>query len=138
MVPPATPLGWDLPYAKSRALPAGAIDSESGTLVVRTRGQAYSQAEFARVPIRAANGAEVLLGDVAQIKDGFEEGDKRATFAARLNKSAAWSLDCAAEKSCEFALASGPHRCSSSSSADSVVFAFFRPNEMIARRVGVS
>lgn len=61
-------------------LPAGAIDSEGGTLVVRTRGQAYTQAEFARVPIRSVDGAEVLLGDVAQIKDGFEEGDKQVEF----------------------------------------------------------
>lgn len=64
-------------------LPAGAIDSESGTFVVRTRGQAYSQTEFAKIPIRAANGAEVLLGDVATIHDGFEEGDKRVEFNGR-------------------------------------------------------
>ena len=61
-------------------LPAGAIDSESGTWIVRTRGQAYSEAEFAKIPIRAAHGAEVQLGDVAQIRDGFEEGDKRVEF----------------------------------------------------------
>ncbi|MEM9660008.1 MAG: efflux RND transporter permease subunit, partial [Planctomycetota bacterium] len=34
-------------------LPAGAIDSESGTFIVRTRGQAYSEREFAKVPIRS-------------------------------------------------------------------------------------
>ncbi|MGY8689254.1 MAG: efflux RND transporter permease subunit, partial [Verrucomicrobiales bacterium] len=43
-------------------LPAGSIDSSSGTLTVRTRGQAYAPAEFEKIPIRAANGAEVLLG----------------------------------------------------------------------------
>jgi multidrug efflux pump subunit AcrB len=61
-------------------LPAGAIDSQSGTLVVRTRGQAYTEDEFARIPLRAAHGAEVRLGDVARIHDGFEEGDKRVEF----------------------------------------------------------
>ncbi len=61
-------------------LPAGAIDSESGMLIVRTRGQAYSEAEFAKIPIRAANGAEVLLGDVARVIDGFEEGVKQVEF----------------------------------------------------------
>lgn len=61
-------------------LPAGAIDSQSGTLIVRTRGQAYTEREFAKIPIRAANGAEVLLGEVAHIRDGFEEGDKRVEF----------------------------------------------------------
>ena len=61
-------------------LPAGAIDSESGTFIVRTRGQAYSEAEFAKIPIRAANGSEVLIGEVAQIRDGFEEGEKFVEF----------------------------------------------------------
>lgn len=61
-------------------LPAGAIDSQSGTLIVRTRGQAYNEEEFARIPIRAAHGAEVRLGDVAWIHDDFEEGDKRVEF----------------------------------------------------------
>ena len=61
-------------------LPAGAIDSESGTYVVRTRGQAYSVDDFARIPIRSANGAEVLLGEIATIHDGFEEGEKRVEF----------------------------------------------------------
>jgi len=61
-------------------LPAGSIDSQSGMLIVRTRGQAYSETEFAKIPVRAANGSEVLLGDVAHIRDGFEEGIKRIEF----------------------------------------------------------
>lgn len=54
-------------------LPAGSIDSTSGSLTVRTSGQAYTQTEFENIPIRARNGAELLLGDVAKVKDGFEE-----------------------------------------------------------------
>jgi len=61
-------------------LPAGAIRSTSGTLMVRTRGQAYYQAEFEKIPLRAANGAELLLGDVATVIDGFEEGEKLVEF----------------------------------------------------------
>lgn len=61
-------------------LPAGAIDSASGTFIIRTRGQAYSEKEFSEVPIRAANGADLLLGDVATITDGFEEGEKVVEF----------------------------------------------------------
>ena len=61
-------------------LPAGSIQSESGSLVVRTRGQAYNKEQFSKIPIRAANGAEVLLGEVALIKDGFEEGDRKVEF----------------------------------------------------------
>ncbi|MEE8326601.1 MAG: efflux RND transporter permease subunit, partial [candidate division NC10 bacterium] len=61
-------------------LPAGAIRSSSGTLIVRTRGQAYTQKEFEKIPLRAANGAELLLGDVATVNDGFEEGEKVVEF----------------------------------------------------------
>ncbi len=61
-------------------LPAGAIDSPSGTFIVRTRGQAYSAQEFANIPIRSNNGSEVRLGEVARIVDGFEEGEKRVEF----------------------------------------------------------
>ncbi len=61
-------------------LPAGSIQSESGSLVVRTRGQAYNKADFSKIPVRASNGAEVLLGEVAEVKDGFEEGEKTVEF----------------------------------------------------------
>ena len=62
-------------------------------------------------------------------------GDRRTVLAASANRIAACSRDCAAEYSCEFGRASGPHRCSSSRKALSAVFAFFRPNDTIARRV---
>ena len=61
-------------------LPAGSIDSESGSLVVRTRGQAYTKEEFERIPVRAANGSEVQLGEIATVSDGFEEGNKVVEF----------------------------------------------------------
>ncbi len=61
-------------------LPAGSIDSPSGTFIVRTRGQAYAAQDFAQIPIRSNNGSQVRLGDVATIDDGFEQGDKRVEF----------------------------------------------------------
>ena len=61
-------------------LPAGEIDSKSGTFTIRTKGQAYTERDFATIPIRAANGAEVLMGEVAEIRDGFEEGEKLVEF----------------------------------------------------------
>lgn len=61
-------------------MPAGAIDSDSGTFIIRTKGQAYFENDFENIPIRAASGAEVKLGDVARVLDGFEEGSKRVEF----------------------------------------------------------
>ncbi|EAQ78929.1 efflux RND transporter permease subunit [Blastopirellula marina] len=64
-------------------LPAGSIESPSGTFIIRTRGQAYSEQEFGNTPILAGNGADVLLGEVATINDGFEEGEKIVEFNGR-------------------------------------------------------
>lgn len=61
-------------------LPAGAIESDGGTYIVRTRGQAFTAADFAKIPIRADSGSEVLLGEVAEIIDGFEEDEKTVEF----------------------------------------------------------
>ena len=61
-------------------LPAGSIQSDSGNLVVRTRGQAYTVEEFSRIPLRAGKGADLLVGDVATITDGLREGDKTVEF----------------------------------------------------------
>ena len=61
-------------------LPAGAIHSTSGTLIVRTRGQAYTQEEFEKISVRASNGAELLLGEIATVNDGFVEGDTVVEF----------------------------------------------------------
>lgn len=61
-------------------LPAGSIDSESGMFVVRTLGQAYSEQDFASIPIRSTDGATLLLGDVAEIEDGFEGTERQVIF----------------------------------------------------------
>ena len=61
-------------------LPAGAIQSASGTLVVRTRGQAYTREQFEEISVRSSNGAEVKIRDVATVRDGFEEGEVAVEF----------------------------------------------------------
>ncbi|SEA12845.1 efflux RND transporter permease subunit [Microbulbifer marinus] len=55
-------------------LPAGMVRSDRGDIQVQTRGQAYTASDFARIPlISRADGTQLLLGDVADIEDGFEE-----------------------------------------------------------------
>lgn len=54
-------------------LPAGAIRSSSGNLVVRTKGQAYTKEDYAKIPIRASNGARLTLDEVATITDDVKE-----------------------------------------------------------------
>ena len=60
-------------------LPAGTISSDSGSLSIRTRGQAYSIDDFKRIPIRSSNGAETTVGEVAKVEE-FLTGRHRNTF----------------------------------------------------------
>ncbi|NIP95439.1 MAG: efflux RND transporter permease subunit, partial [Akkermansiaceae bacterium] len=55
-------------------LPAGAIRTAGGRLLLRTKSQAYSGDDFRNIIIRAADGAQLRLGDVATVNDGFSEG----------------------------------------------------------------
>jgi len=53
---------------------AGNIQSQNGDILVRSAGQAYTAEEFARIPIlTGGEGQPIRLGDIAQIRDGFEE-----------------------------------------------------------------
>jgi|TARA_B110000467_G_C18337658_1_gene499724 multidrug efflux pump subunit AcrB len=61
-------------------MPAGSIRTESGRLTVRTKGQAYSEEDFSKIAIRSADGADVLISDVATVIDGFEGGTKYVEF----------------------------------------------------------
>lgn len=58
-------------------VPAGQINTDEGTLMIRTRGQAFTRGDFASIVIRNQDGAEVLLEHVATVRDGFEERELR-------------------------------------------------------------
>lgn len=62
-------------------LPGGAIRSESGNILLRTKGQAYYEDDFASIPlVRNPDGTRLLLGDIATVTDGFIERARLATF----------------------------------------------------------
>ncbi len=62
-------------------LPGGAIRSRAGEILLRTQGQAYGGGEFAELVLRSnPDGTRILLGDVAQVVDGFAETDEAARF----------------------------------------------------------
>ncbi|WP_046005812.1 efflux RND transporter permease subunit [Pseudoalteromonas rubra] len=55
---------------------AGQIRTNAGLISVRVENQKYRGDEFRRIPVKVgANGAKVLLQDVAEIKDAFVEGE---------------------------------------------------------------
>ncbi len=60
---------------------AGQLRTDAGIISVRVEAQSYSGEEFRNIPVKVgANGAKVLLQDVAQIKDGFVEGERYFKF----------------------------------------------------------
>lgn len=53
---------------------AGTIETRAGVIAIRSEQQAYTGDEFRTIPvITGSNGEQVLLGDIATVKDGFEE-----------------------------------------------------------------
>lgn len=63
-------------------LPGGTIRTDSGEILLRTKGQVYSGDEYQEIVIKSfPDGSELRLGDIATVKDGFEEG----YLDARLN-----------------------------------------------------
>lgn len=55
-------------------LPAGSIKTAGGDVLLRTKGQAYTGADFEKIVlITREDGTRLTLGDIASIDDGFEE-----------------------------------------------------------------
>ncbi|MGD9343949.1 MAG: efflux RND transporter permease subunit [Desulfuromonadales bacterium] len=62
-------------------LPGGTIKTDSGEILVRTKERRYIGDEYASIVIlTTVDGTEVTLGDIATIKDGFEETDQFGLF----------------------------------------------------------
>ncbi len=71
--------------AKVRAsaldLAGGGLKTEGGEILVRFQDRRDYGKEFADIPIIASEaGGQVLLGDIAEITDGFEDTDRFATY----------------------------------------------------------
>jgi multidrug efflux pump subunit AcrB len=84
--------------ASSFDMPGGTIRSSAGEILIRTTGQAYVSDEFADVVVLTRpDGTRLLLGEIADIKDTFEEGFLMAEFdgrrAAMINVSQVESED---------------------------------------------
>lgn len=63
-------------------MPGGTLRTDSGEILLRTRGQVYRGNEYADIVVQSyADGTQLRLGDIATVKDGFEEG----YLDARLN-----------------------------------------------------
>jgi multidrug efflux pump subunit AcrB len=68
----------------SRDIPSGSIRTGGGEVLLRSLGQSYQARDFASIPVvTSEEGARVMLGEIATIRDGFEENPIYALFDGR-------------------------------------------------------
>jgi multidrug efflux pump subunit AcrB len=71
----------DAVRAGSLELPGGKIKTPGGEFLVRAKGKKYFGEEYEQIPLLTTpDGTTILLGDVAQVKDGFEDTDVKPRF----------------------------------------------------------
>jgi multidrug efflux pump subunit AcrB len=76
--------------ANSRDLPGGKMRTDSGSITLRSTGQVYSGEEYAQlVLITREDGTRILLGDIANVSDGFNE----QPILSRLNGNPSITLE---------------------------------------------
>lgn len=62
-------------------LAGGSVKTEGGEILLRTKEKRYHGGEYENITVQTRNdGSVVKLGDIATVKDGFEDLDKVATF----------------------------------------------------------
>ncbi len=66
-------------------LSAGNLKTEGGDILIRSKGQAYRHDEFSKLLLKThPDGTMLTLGDIAEIRDGFEESAVRTRFNGKL------------------------------------------------------
>ncbi len=67
--------------ASSIDLPAGSVQTKNGDIMLRTMGQAYVQQDFESIVLKTwPDGTRLLLGDIANVNDGFVDGQGLSLF----------------------------------------------------------
>ncbi len=71
----------DIIRANCFDLPGGVIKTENNEILVRTVGKKYTKYDFEKIPIiKNINGVYITLGEIAKIKDAFEDIDILSEF----------------------------------------------------------
>ncbi len=74
----------------SRDIPAGSIDTHGGEILLRLKERKQWAEKYATIPVvTTPGGSQVLLGDIAEIRDGFEE----IGFHSQFNQQASVELE---------------------------------------------
>ena len=72
----------------SNDIPAGAIETNAGEILLRMKERKQWADEFAQIRILAGeDGAEITLGEIANVEDGFEEYGFHSQLRLRFSAS---------------------------------------------------
>ena len=89
-------------------VPAGTMKTKGGDILLKTTERRYFGSEFTEIPIKSSNtGAEIKLGDIATIEDGFEETERESYYNG---KPAVWIGTYASESQPPLKVAAAVHR----------------------------
>ncbi len=67
--------------SSSLDIPGGSVKTEAGEILIRTKAQAYVGQDFEKIAVLTRNdGTSVILGEIANVIDGFRDTDLRARF----------------------------------------------------------
>jgi multidrug efflux pump subunit AcrB len=62
-------------------LPGGAVETAEEEILIRTKGENYTGRDFEQIIVRARpDGTTIRIGDVAAVRDGFQDSDLIARF----------------------------------------------------------
>lgn len=67
--------------AASLDMPGGSVKTAGGEILIRSQGQAYRGLEYAEIEVLTLpDGTALKLGDIAEVKDAFQEGYLKAKY----------------------------------------------------------
>lgn len=71
----------DVVRRSSLDLPGGSVKTAGGEILIRTKGQRYYGPEFEEIVVLTRpDGTEIRLGDIAKVRDAFEDSDILSRF----------------------------------------------------------
>jgi len=92
----------------ARDVPAGTMRTPGGDILLKTTERRYFGSEFLEIPIKSSNtGAEIKLGDIATVEDGFEETERESYYNG---KPSVWIGTYASESQAPLEVAAAVHR----------------------------
>ncbi len=89
-------------------VPAGTLRTAGGDILLKTTERRHFGSEFLEIPIKSSNtGAEIKLGEIATVVDGFEETERESYFNG---KPSVWVGIYASESQAPLKVAAAVHR----------------------------